>query len=217
MYHIIPQTKGEDTVNCKVLTRFASTDANGDVSFVPIKFPCLKVLIGSNTDDGKFSVVWSYFHHQHKLGPQKGQPIVCEAPGKFKLRRVEMRRPMLYLKDHNNRTVKNADTGKPEFDFLAMASQWGTEAEYVRGKGYVWTFGANHPIVEETIWEEEYESIDTLNAALTQRFGDELANDVCIEFFQNELYQTYDLTAQETGSDDDDVAEAIIAHAMRVA
>src|SRR5690242_18292812 len=126
MYHIEPQGKHEEL--CKQLTKFATTDADGNVSFPPIKFPCLKVLLASGTDDGKFSVTWSHFHHEHKLGPQKGTPITSENPGKFKLKRVELRRPMLYEKS-NGRTMLDR-RGRKLFDFIGMARDWGTEATY---------------------------------------------------------------------------------------
>lgn len=185
---IVPQGKHGET--CKQLTKFAATDKQGNVSFPPIKFPCLRVELDSNGN--KFAITWSHFYHVVTLGPDKGQPITSEHPGKFKLKHIAPRRPFLYERDTNGRIV-NDSRSRPMFDFMTMARDWGTEATYQRGQ-YTWAFGDNHPMIEEIIWEEEYETLDALNEAIATRFDSDLADAVCVEFMSHELYQTYDTT-----------------------
>ena len=161
-------------------------------------------------------VTWSHFYHDVKLGPNKGQPITSENPGKFKLRRVELVRPFIYERDSVTNRIVTDRKGKPMFDFVRMASEWGTEAS-LEGRKLVWSYGPDHPMVEETMHEVEFETIEGLHAELTNQFGEELANDVCLNIVGHELYQTYDTTYQDSGADEIELAAAASIHNMMCA
>ncbi len=183
---IMPQGKQGDL--CRQLTKFA-VEKDGVVSFPPIKFPCLRIALDANGN--KFVITWSHFYHTIKLGPDKGNPAVSEHPGKFKLRHVDNRRPLMYERSNGRKMTDSR--GRPMYDFIGMASEWGTEAVYDKGR-YTWSYGPNHPVIEETIWEEEYETLEALHDALGLRFDPGLAAE-CVELFMgHELYQTYDTT-----------------------
>ena len=194
-YYIEEQKDGKgdnaQMVLIKQVKKGVSTDGAGKISgMFPLKsisgkqLPCLKVVVANGAGDHRFEVRWSNYYEQKGLNP-----------GKFKLVHVANEQPViLYQLNDNNRKVIDRRTGKPMIDFVEMSKKFGSEPimsddKYPRVTG--WEFGERQAYTQETadVWESGM--FEVAHSQLVERFGKELADDIMLQFVENDLFASF--------------------------
>ena len=207
-YAIDEQTEGRGenakTVFIKAITKCPATDKTGKMTgLFPLKsaastlnpetgkwerntLPCLKVKLSNPLfSDHRFEVRWSNYYEQ-----------ISTTPGKFKLVRVDLNEPVfLYDTDAGNgRKIINRKTGKPQVDYVAMAMQFGSEpiwSDEKYPKLIGWSWGEKQSFKEESFEMWETETFDEAESKLTERFGDDLANEILLLFVGHEEFSRF--------------------------
>lgn len=187
MYSVELQETKDEVVPIKVVTKGVGEDKSGNKSCFPLKnvkgkpLPCLKVKISNGDTDHRFEVRWSNYYDEFS-----------DNPGKFKLVKINVGQPKLLYVTDGDTGRKLMRNGNPVIDYMAMLTQYGTEAvgEY-RGNRFIrtgWEFGKNQPF-EETVTElAETQLVDGITEILTEQFGEELAVEVTTLFVEHPLF-----------------------------
>lgn len=190
--------RGKEGKEIKVVS--AIPGKNGENGFA-LHFPCLSVHVlrpNDNHDTEYDCITWSNYHERGCADEphDKGGPQQTPNPGTFRIKRVQHVPEMIVIKDSGNGRKMSYSkaafpSGKPMYDYCAMAMQWGTSYDMTSG----WDFGPNHPM-ERT--DEELavcEGVDSIERELEQRFGD-FGETILELFVTHELFRKY-LTTEE--------------------
>lgn len=185
-YEIEMQEQGEELVACKQIKMGVSTDkqTGQKKGMFPLKsingdpLPCLKVRLSNGDADHRFELRWSNYY----------ETMGSECPGKFKLVRVDLTKPlMLYVTDQGNGR-KLMHKNRPVIDHVAMAMRFGSHYDH---ETLSWTWGDNQPFEQgtEEMWESS--NLDTVIAEMTSRFGEELAEEAILAVCNHALFQEF--------------------------
>jgi hypothetical protein len=189
-YSIVQRGKEGSEEEIKVVTAIPGDKGGGGFR---LNFPCLSVHLTSPGDEHPlqyWAVTWS--NHHEKGRPQDAQ--VGANPGRFKIKRIENIPAMLQELDGNRKMVYRRAAfpgGRPMYDFVTMQMQWGTEFDAV---GNVVKYGKKHPMERDEQEIADCETIDSIEAALIARFGEETGIQILELFVEHELFLSFLVT-----------------------